>query len=429
MREAVFKKGLIVGLIIIVFFISDIPLAAEVSSSYGDIDLPPPMNADMSVEKAIFRRVSVRNFTEEPVTLEELSTVLWAAYGIRDDGRRTISGVDGIFSVQIYVLREDAVYSYDPVDHKLVLYKLGDYRYVGQYMAPILFGLVWNKTLSNDENLTCAVMGQIGQNIHFMTSALNLGTVVNADLPGWSLTEVGLPPNEVPKIIMPMGHPSSPYKFIYLPMWISLLPRVRDSGVSLTRALNERNESTNFSQCCLTRKKISQMLWASYGYSYLLDLSKPEKKYVTRHRTVPSAHGYYPLRMYAVTKSGVNLYVPGLSYIDPYGIPIVSFLIRIRFGDKRNIIGSASESFVSSAPLIIIAVLDLNEAKKTDDFTVPEFRWLWYYEAGACAYNVLLDATAWSLSGNIVIPQDDSAIRDLLRLNNSYIPLFIVPVG
>ena len=46
--------------------------------------LPPPMTVDMNLEESIFRRMSVREFTEEPVTDEELSTVLWAACGFSD---------------------------------------------------------------------------------------------------------------------------------------------------------------------------------------------------------------------------------------------------------------------------------------------------------------------------------------------------------
>ena len=95
-----------------------------------------------------------------------------------------------------------------------------------------MLGMVWNNTLSSDEHVSCAVMGEIGQNIQFMAYALGLGSVINADLPGWSLSEIGLPSNEEPRIIVPLGHPNIPYRFLYLPMQISVLPRIPFSTLS-----------------------------------------------------------------------------------------------------------------------------------------------------------------------------------------------------
>ncbi|EMR75284.1 nitroreductase [Thermoplasmatales archaeon SCGC AB-540-F20] len=48
--------------------------------------LPNPTAVDMTLMDAIFQRMSVRGYTDQNVTDEDLSTVLWAAYGYRDDG-------------------------------------------------------------------------------------------------------------------------------------------------------------------------------------------------------------------------------------------------------------------------------------------------------------------------------------------------------
>ena len=54
---------------------------------------------------------------------------------------------------------------------------------------------------------------------------------------------------------------------------------------------------------------------------------------------------------------------------------------------------------------------------------------IWYYEAGASAQNILLEAAAWNLSGSIEFPNDAAAIRSLFKLNDNFVPFLIVPVG
>ena len=90
--------------------------------------LPPPIDVDMILEESIFRRMSVREFKDEPVNDEDLSTILWAAFGLRDDGKHTISKINNTYSAIIYVLNEEAAYKYNPINHSLVVYKEGDFR-------------------------------------------------------------------------------------------------------------------------------------------------------------------------------------------------------------------------------------------------------------------------------------------------------------
>ena len=49
----------------------------------GKIKLPEPKyESDTSVEKALLERRSVRRYKDEPLTLSEVSQLLWAAQGI-----------------------------------------------------------------------------------------------------------------------------------------------------------------------------------------------------------------------------------------------------------------------------------------------------------------------------------------------------------
>lgn len=440
MKEIFFKRESIVLITVSIFFISAFTSVLGTNLSQNDIEnknsisdyleylLPEPLFIDIPLEETLMCRMSMRNFTEDPVTDEELSTVLWAAYGLRDDGKFTIPKINNSNSVVIYVLLED-VYKYNPENHSLIFYKEGDYRNIEgmQYPAPVQLGLCWNTDIA-DQNIGSAECGAVGQNIYFAAISIGLGTVITAQHPTAAIEPVGLPPNEKGIGIMPLGHPTIDYNFIYRPFYLSLLPRIKFSDVAFSTALEERDEVISWNNDTISRKDLTHLIWASYGYSFYVD--KSGTNVVKRHHTVPSAHGYYPFRIYTVTKSCISKYVYGLMKIDFFGLPIVSFLMRISFGDKRSEFAEISESFISDAPVLIIPVLDIKKTIDWDDLSDESVRWIWYYEAGAVAHNVLLQATSRGLSGNIVTIDDKEAVCNLLKLDSEkFDPMFIVPVG
>jgi len=102
------------------------------------IDLVAPGDlavGNMPLIEAIKRRKSRRKFTPEPLTLEELSFLLWATQGVRQvlhDGRltrRTVPAGGSLHSFETYLfVYQDRVeglktglYRYLPVEHKLCL--------------------------------------------------------------------------------------------------------------------------------------------------------------------------------------------------------------------------------------------------------------------------------------------------------------------
>lgn len=413
-----------------------------------DITLPPPLDISMILEETVFRRCSIREFSTEPITIEHLSTILWAAYGYRDDGSRTIPLFQIVHGATLYVLIKNEtmkldVYRYDPLNHSLNFLKQISSFNFGQYSAPVYLGLVWDSNKSKNEYLTSAEIGMIGQNIAFAVNALDLGTVVNADmLPGAYLARIGLSPQEIPLILMPLGHPFYPYDFRYRPLDLSFLPSIQYSTMTLMQAIKQRNESQKLGGQ-LTSSEEYQMIWSTYGYSYLLDRMESEFIYhIGRHRTVPSAHGYYPLRVYGFTETRVYEYYPNLFlYFTPYplidflGLPIFSYLKTIIKDDYRDDLAAACGiPDIANAPLSIVLVVDLNKTRPQggDDFSGDEYRWMWYHEAGAATFNVLLEATAWDLSSTLVplTSTNKAFVTSLLGLNTpTYDPLFIIPLG
>jgi len=108
------------------------PAAAE--SSLAALQLPAPATTgSMSLEQAIGDRRSVRDYTEEPVTLDEVSQLLWAAQGITSpEGARAAPSAGGTYPLEIYVAvgrvtgLDPGVYRYEPEGHQLVLVSAGD---------------------------------------------------------------------------------------------------------------------------------------------------------------------------------------------------------------------------------------------------------------------------------------------------------------
>ncbi len=169
------------------------------------ISLPSPRHTgQMSVEEAIFRRRSIRRFTDEPLTLEEVSQLLWSAGGKTIDGvtgaTRAFPSAGGLYPFEIYLVAgnvtglTDGVYRFGWRDHSLEMLKEGDFReelmvaslrqrFVHQ--APV--SIVWVGDFAKVERAYRARgveryismdVGGAGQNVHLQAEALDLGTVI-----------------------------------------------------------------------------------------------------------------------------------------------------------------------------------------------------------------------------------------------------------
>lgn len=376
-----------------------------------EILLPPPLDVDMVLEESISRRMSVRSFTGGAVTDEELSTILWAAYGFTENGNRTIFNPDGTYSTVIYVIRSDATYTYNPENHSLVLFVSGNYLHLGSYTSPIKFGLVWDMDVESDELRGMVDIGMIGQNIYFDANALDLGVVTTA-LEADDLYQLGLPSNEKPEIVMPLGHPASSYDFTYNPLPPANLPEVVNNSLSLEDAVTDREIVDVWDDSPLSLLEQSQLLWSSYGYSYLYDNVNNK-----RHRTVPSAIAYYPFKIFMANQTGVYQY--------SYSTHSITETIS---GDHREAIKDTVDYgmvILDTAPVLIIPCLDTNIGG-------PQYQSLWFYENGAIINNVLLEATALGLCSNVIFGIDDEAgLRAALGIAGStnLVPVSVVPVG
>lgn len=199
------------------------------------IELPKPKyKGEISVEEAIFKRRSIRKFKKKPLTLQEVSQLLWASGGITCNGvtgpTRSYPSAGACYPLEIYLLAGDVeklppgLYKYLWEEHKLKLIKKGDYRRelmkaaYGQNMiseAPIsiIFTAIYSRTTFRygERGKTRYVhidLGHAGQNLHLQAEALKLGTVAIGAFHDESIRKIlDLKAEEIPLYIMPVGEP------------------------------------------------------------------------------------------------------------------------------------------------------------------------------------------------------------------------------
>ncbi|GAH47907.1 unnamed protein product, partial [marine sediment metagenome] len=113
-----------------------IPMPTPSPEQANVIDLPEPQHdSDVSIEQSLLNRRSIRSYTGEPLTLQEVSQLLWAAHGITDPrGFRTAPSAGALYPLELYLVAGDVedltsgVYKYEPDGHQLARIIDGDKR-------------------------------------------------------------------------------------------------------------------------------------------------------------------------------------------------------------------------------------------------------------------------------------------------------------
>jgi SagB-type dehydrogenase family enzyme len=102
------------------------------------IALPLPKGlVDITLDQCLKLRRSIREFSAEPLTLDDLSYLLWASSGIREVAEnfeyRTAPSAGALYPIETYVVAnrvvglQKGIYHYSIKSHKLEELKLGDF--------------------------------------------------------------------------------------------------------------------------------------------------------------------------------------------------------------------------------------------------------------------------------------------------------------
>jgi SagB-type dehydrogenase family enzyme len=189
--------------------------------------LPEPRTrSEHSLEEVIGRRRSIRRFTSDDLTPEELGQLLWAAQGVTDDtGRRTAPSAGALGPLELYVVTRDGVFQYVKDGHRLESRGKGDRRralgsaaadqtFVGDapvviVVTGILARTAWKFGGDRAWRYVNLEAGHAAQNLMLQATALGLGGVtVGAFDDNAVMDLLGLPADHRPLYLLPVGHPA-----------------------------------------------------------------------------------------------------------------------------------------------------------------------------------------------------------------------------
>lgn len=90
----------------------------------------PNLEREGNLMKALSQRASAREFDSTPLSIQDLSDLLWAANGVNrvESGKRTAPSAINAQDIDIYVFDSNGVYLYNAQKHILEGVVNGDYR-------------------------------------------------------------------------------------------------------------------------------------------------------------------------------------------------------------------------------------------------------------------------------------------------------------
>lgn len=198
------------------------------------VTLPAPVyESGKSIEQALLERRSIREFDAAPLTLTEVSQLLWAAQGItHPSGLRTAPSAGGLYPLEILLLAgevadlEAGVYRYQPEGHELRLRFAGDHRRelsraaldqsaLLDAPAVIVIAAVYERTMvkygERGVQYVHIEAGCASQNIYLQAESLGLGTVFIGAFQDDEVAKVlQLQADERPLGLMPVGREKGP---------------------------------------------------------------------------------------------------------------------------------------------------------------------------------------------------------------------------
>ena len=164
--------------------------------------LPKPEFLGLPVEEAIRERRSIRDYSDKPITLAQLSQLAFAAQGMtgRSFGQalRSSPSAGALYPIELYVVanRVDGlprgIYHYAVRDHALELVKAGDFRFeivaaglmqgmLGDSAVTFILTAIFDRSRHKygERGYRYAYIeaGHVSQNIFLQAHSLGLGSV------------------------------------------------------------------------------------------------------------------------------------------------------------------------------------------------------------------------------------------------------------
>lgn len=225
--------GTLLGLVTLLYLERGATNAAKNQEESNMIDaistLPTPQkDSRVSIEETLANRRSVREFTREEISLEDIAQLLWAAQGITHPaGKRTAPSAGATYPLELYIIAErvsglePGVYHYVPQEHQLTRIAAGHLAgslsaaalgqvCIEEAAVNIVVTAVYERTLTRyggrGRRYVHMEAGHAGQNIYLQCESLGLGAVVIGAFHDQQIQDVmRLPGDHEPLYLIPVG--------------------------------------------------------------------------------------------------------------------------------------------------------------------------------------------------------------------------------
>lgn len=193
------------------------------------VELPKPIKkGNISLEETLSKRRSVREFSSEVLTLNEVSQLLWSAQGITgQNSGRTAPSAGALYPIKVYLVvggvrnLNAGIYRYEPFKHQIIKIKDEDLR---ESLSEAALGQPWVKNAAVNLVITAIYeittkkygergiryvhieAGHVAQNVLLQAVAIGLGAVpVGAFYDSEVKKVLGLKENEQPLYMISVG--------------------------------------------------------------------------------------------------------------------------------------------------------------------------------------------------------------------------------
>lgn len=194
------------------------------------IALPEHGPSDGEFARLLHERRSVRGFAPGELTLEEAARTMFAAQGVTRHGRyRSVPSAGALYPLEVCLVAghvqglEPGVYKYLPKTHALKLIRPGDQRahlaraslnqhWIAQAPAVVVISAVYERVTgkygSRGEQYAHMEAGAAAQSLSLQAAALGLGTTLVGAFQDDEVRRIlGVPDDEAPLLVLPLGRP------------------------------------------------------------------------------------------------------------------------------------------------------------------------------------------------------------------------------
>lgn len=207
-----------------------LPLMPMTTSGNDIVALPPPRpTSAVSIEMALGKRRSVREFADARLSLEDAAQLLWAAQGITHaEGLRAAPSAGALYPLDVYLVAgavaslRAGIYKYEPNNHRLIHVVAHDKRaelasaamgqgWIARAPAIVVITAVYRRTrvkyAGRAERYVHFEAGHVAENVCLQAVALGLGTTVVGAFADAEVKRLLDLSEAEPLLLVPVGKP------------------------------------------------------------------------------------------------------------------------------------------------------------------------------------------------------------------------------